>query len=439
MDEDYYVPDEETMARHKAEREAREDEWLRKEMERPPLVEMVDYLGNPIPEPPEMLPGEDMSTFFIPHAGSLAELMLSKGAPGEEEKWACDNVYKPGSLTLVLGAQQSLKSWSMLDLAFHAAKGTDWLGHSIIEYDHVLYVSNEKSEQAIYERFWLVFKDDVKLADKVYIRHRADRISFGNDAWKEMVRWVHEDLEGRVLIILDTLTSLAPAGYDENNLKDVSKVLSDIRSLQQGSRIDVMLVHHLNAMGERPRGHTALDGEVDGFVKFDRKGRDIDEVLVRFEPKDGLPATQAYRFDSSKGTFRRASARALHVASLVTIIGWWQERNNGEGLTINELKNRFFTGYRWDQIEKEVHKGVEELALKREKRRSMISNREAEIITVMTADEKSDILSLRRKVQGIETETEVRVAQELKARDTLDRHARAALSAMPEPVWDGIS
>jgi RecA-family ATPase len=361
-------------------------------------------------------------------------MLLRKGSPSEEERWACDNVWKPGSLTLVVGAQQSFKSWAMVDLMYHATKGTNWLEHPLCDYDSILYVSNEKSRMAIYERLWLLFHGDVRLADKVYVKHREDRISFGNDNWDRMVGWVHEDLPGRLLIIFDTLTSLAPSGYDENNLKDVSRVLTAIRDLQEGSRMDILLVHHLNAMGERPRGHTALDGEVDGFVKFDRRGRDVDEVLVRFEPKDGLPSVGTYTFDANKGLFQRSQARSLHVGNLVNIVRWYQERNSGEGLTVKELRERFFNGYRYDQLEKEVNRAVDELQLKREQKRSMLTNREANLITVMTPEEREEVLATRRRVADIETEVEVRTSAELRSRDALDQKSRRALASVPQPT-----
>jgi hypothetical protein len=389
--------------------------------------------GTEVPEPPPLYPGEDMATFWVARPGSLAAMLTAVGAPKDEERWACEQVWKPGSLTLVVGAQQSFKSWAMFDLMFHATQGTNWLEHPLCDYDAIFYVSNEKSKMAVYERLWLMFHSDIRAADKVYVKHREDRISFGNGAWQTFVEEVH-GTSGRLLIILDTLTSLAPAGYDENNLKDVSRVLQAIRDLQDGSRMDILLVHHLNAMGERPRGHTALDGEVDGFVKFDRRGRDQDEVMVRFEPKDGLPSVGTYTFDGLTGLFKRSQARSLHIGNLVGIVAWYQERNGGEGITVKEMRERFFNGYRYDQLQEQVDRGVDELRLKRELKRSMLTNREANIITVMPDEEREAILSMRRRVADIETETEVRVGAELRAQDMLDTKSRKALAAMPEPV-----
>ena len=229
--EGVYVPNEEDEAKHAADRRARDEQVWAKQVPQPPQLTYSN--GSPV-VPLPALPGGEKVT-WLPHEGTLAQMLLRKGEPKDEDRWACENVWKPGSLTLIVGAQQSFKSWSMFDLMYHAAKGTNWLDHPLCDYDAILYVSNEKSRQAIYERLWLLFHDDIRLADKVYVKHREDRISFGNDNWDDMVRWVHDDVPGRVLVILDTLTSLAPSGYDENNLKDVSRVLTAIRELQDGS------------------------------------------------------------------------------------------------------------------------------------------------------------------------------------------------------------
>ena len=395
--------DPETWAHHAASKE-REDERLAQLLsDEAPPVELTDYKGDPVPGPPPLKDGEE-GEVQVYAEGTLAEMMLTEGPPKEDESWACSGVFKPGALTLVVGTQQSFKSWAMLDLMYHAAEGSNWLERGIVKYDAIVYVSNEKSKQAVYERMWTVFEERRDLAAKVYIFHREHRIHFGNEAWEDMVRWLKEEMVGsRILLVLDTLTSLAPAGYDENNLKDVSRVLDAIRQLQEDDRLDVMLVHHLNAMGERPRGHTALDGEVDGFVKFDRRGRDLDEVLVKFEPKDGTPQLQAFTFDQSTGLFKRATARALHAGNLRSVVQWHQERNNGEGMTVKELKERFFNMYRYDQVEAAVIKAEDALVLKRERRLSLITNREANIVTVMS-DEERDMRQARRDARRVDME-----------------------------------
>jgi RecA-family ATPase len=391
------------------------------------------------PEAPPLRDGSKPSDVVIAKEGTVLEMMQRYGAPKENTAWGCYNVWKPGALTLVVGTQQSFKSWAMFDLMLHAAQGKDWLGHALDDFGAVVYVSNEKSQQAVYERLYKVFSEDKRAANKVYIYHRGDRIHFGNENWKRMVQFIKDDLPSqRVLLILDTLTSLAPPGYDENSLTHVSVVLEAIRDVQDEARVDVMLLHHLNAAGERPRGHTSLDGEADGFVRMNRKGRDMDEVFVTFEPKDGLPSTGAFRFNPDTGTFKRSASRALHISNLREIVRWWEERNNGEGITIKEMRERFYTAHRYDAVEKVVDEAIRQLVLKREVRRSMLTNREANLINTLSEEEREIILERRRRDYDIERDVEVKANAEMEARQVMEGKARRASQFLPADDDDGL-
>jgi RecA-family ATPase len=375
-------------------------------------------------EDPDFIDGE----VEIGMQGSLLEMLIAQGEPDPDDSWAVKDVWKPGSLTLAVGTQQSFKSWAMLDLLYHAADGTDWLDKAISQpYDVCVYVSGEKGSHALYERLWLLFNERHDLANRVIIKHRADGLKFGTQQWHALVEEVHALAGERVLVILDTLTSLAPGGYDENSLQHVSVMLESVRALQRGEKVDVVLVHHLNAMGTRARGHTALDGEVDGFVHFDRRGRDVDEVFVRFEPKDGLPTMGSFRFDPKKGMFHRAAARALHVANLRTVVAWWQERNNGEGITMRELRDSFYTAYRYHQVEEMVTRAIDELVLKKEERTSMLTNRMANMVTVLEDDERDHIIAQRREVEHEEVMAQARGSALMREAERMAKTTSGAL------------
>ena len=422
--------------------DAEEGHQQHREAELRRLQDTLDTLPEaPIdlgPEAPPLIDGKPEDV-VIAREGTVLEMMQRYGAPKENEAWGCYNVWKPGALTLVVGTQQSFKSWAMFDLMLHAAQGKDWFGHALDDFGAVVYVSNEKSQQAVYERLYKVFENDKQAANKVYIRHRGDRIHFGNEAWKDLVTFIKEELPAqRVLLILDTLTSLAPPGYDENSLTHVSVVLEAIRDVQDEARVDVMLLHHLNAMGERPRGHTSLDGEADGFVRMNRKGRDMDEVFVTFEPKDGIPSTGAFRFLPESGTFQRSAARALHISNLKQIVQWWEERNNGEGITIKEMRERFYTAHRYDAVERMVDEGIKQLVLKREARRSMLTNREANLINILPEDEKAIIVARRQRDRDIERDIEVTANAEMEAKEVMEGKAKRATSYLPPDDDDGL-
>lgn len=418
-----YHPDHD---KHVTERAQRDQEAFDK-ADKEDTPELKLYNGEAVPEPPPLKEGESAEVGRI---GSLLNMMLEAGEPNPDEEWACSNVWKAGSLTLVVGTQQSFKSWSMLDLLYHAADGTNWLDKGIEQYDFCVYVSGEKGAKAVYERLWKLFHDRHDLASRVLVKHRKHGLKFASQAWEGLIEEVHGLPGKRILVVLDTLTSLAPGGYDENNLKDVSKMLDSVRRLQDGDRVDVLLVHHLNAAGSRPRGHSALDGEVDGFVHFDRRGRDMDEVFVRFEPKDGVPTMGSYRFLPNKGMFERAKARALHVANLRHVVQWWMDRNNGEGITMKELRDQFYNGHRYHQVEDMVQRACDELVLKVEERTSMLTNRTANLVQVLSEEEKEHIIGQRRVVETAEMKAEAEASALIKGAERVASRSHGAVESM---------
>jgi hypothetical protein len=116
-------------------------------------------------------------------------------------------------------------------------------------------------------------------------------VVIGERRW-EAVRAVLERFRGsHAFVILDTLNSLAPAGFDENSGRDMNAVLAAIRDLQNEFDSTVLLLHHPAKAPEGRdvgRGHGSLDGEIDGTLAFSRVGERADQhgrVVIR--PKDG--------------------------------------------------------------------------------------------------------------------------------------------------------
>ena len=429
-DEDFHVPDEDTMRENEDRRAARDAEaWARGQSQPPP--ELADYRGDPIPFAPPLVSGKPEDV-VVPIHGTLLETILTDGPPQEDQAWNCVDVWKPGALTLVVGTQQSFKSWSMFDLMLNAAKGTDWLGHALVPFDTIVYISNEKSKQAVYERMHILFAKEKEAANKVYVRHRGDRIHFGNAAWDKLAVWLRDEMgDKRVLLVLDTLTSLAPPGYDENNLKDVGKALAAIGEIQDGSSVDVMLVHHLNAGGGRPRGHTSLDGAVDGFVRFDRRGRDSPEVIVRFEPKDGMPSTSTHRFLPAHGLFERSQGRKLDVANLRPLVEWWEDANRGDGITVKNIRDRFYNGHRHDQVAKVVQIACDQNVLRQEVRQSLLTNREANLINTVTEQQKLQLEHEDGAVREVQAKVQAETDARMRGEDLMRKRAAKAMHGAP--------
>ncbi len=97
----------------------------------------------------------------------------------------------------------------------------------------------------------------------------------------EEIQGIVEDYgEELALVIIDTF-SAATTGMDENSSKDVSQVRARIVKIQLDCNCTVLFVHHMNASGERQRGHSSITADVESVLKID--------MLTRFEGKTPVP------------------------------------------------------------------------------------------------------------------------------------------------------
>ncbi len=98
----------------------------------------------------------------------------------------------------------------------------------------------------------------------------------------------------------DELYRLAKAtpGINENDSADIGKVLERCDRIRRATGAHVMLVHHMNAEGARPRGHTSLLANVETVIvtrkledRHDRDGRLLREFELR-KQKEGEAGTK---------------------------------------------------------------------------------------------------------------------------------------------------
>ena len=77
-----------------------------------------------------------------------------------------------------------------------------------------------------------------------------------------------EDIELEAVVI-DTLNKVTPA-MDEISGKDVGLVMARLDRIKEECGCGLWLVHHMNAAGERPRGHTSLYAAFETAIKVSR-------------------------------------------------------------------------------------------------------------------------------------------------------------------------
>ena len=185
--------------------------------------------------------------------------------------WAVWGVIQRGGNGIVAADGKTGKSLLAIHLALHAATGTDWLGLTVPKPMQVALISREDDPGETARRiasFVAGSASDLRyiatLDEWFWLSTRAQMPTFMLENKKE-VREIIEALKFRKveLAFFDVFRSLWSG--DENDAKEVSKVLEVLRDIQREVGCSVVLLHHLNK-GEsanpfqKLRGSTAISG-----------------------------------------------------------------------------------------------------------------------------------------------------------------------------------
>jgi len=217
-------------------------------------------------------------------------------APGPEHEWLVKGVITRGERTMMVGASQSGKSFLAIDLALAVARGVPWFSANVRP-GGVVYQAGEGG-RGIKKRIRAYrLEHGLKPAAPlpfVLLPTTVDLYS-GDDATTALIaeikHWASTFDVPLELVVIDTLSTATP-GADENSSKDIGPVLARCERLARECECAVMLVHHMNAGGQKPRGHTSILANLDSVLKIEKlEEMDIDRRVIReielVKQKDG--------------------------------------------------------------------------------------------------------------------------------------------------------
>jgi hypothetical protein len=222
-------------------------------------------------------------------------------APLPPMQWVIDQLFSRGSLSLLVGAPGSFKTYIALIMAICVALGKSFLNMATTQ-GGVLLIDEESGESRTKRR----------------IREVMQGMGAGMGvpfAWTSLaclnLREVAEvtelsmliDLKKPVLVIIDALADVAP-GADENSVRDMIPVMLALRSLADKKQVAILVIHHANKMGGY-RGSTAISGAVDLMLMVEKKGTDNIEFTTE-KCRDIEPRTFSafIEFDDVNGTVK---------------------------------------------------------------------------------------------------------------------------------------
>lgn len=217
-------------------------------------------------EPTELvLPDEKMSTGTF-RLTPVREFSLS----GTPPVWLCEDVLPFAELGMLFGDSGSGKTFLVYDLICAIARGVPWFGQQTLK-GRVLYVCAEgqnffRNRIRAYAKYHGLLESDI---DVWVVEGRLDLTN------RENVDKLITDVRAAglqpSLVVMDTY-ALCMSG-DENDGRDVNKVIQNCKRIRKFMGAMVLLVHHAGKTGNTgERGHSSLRGACDVMLECLKDG-----------------------------------------------------------------------------------------------------------------------------------------------------------------------
>lgn len=208
-------------------------------------------------------------------------LSASKFTVDTNRPYLAKNLLLEAQVSLLVGPPNIGKSSVVACLAASISTGRA-LGQMRVKRAAVLYVAAE-DPNGIAERAYGFFQSHA--ADVADFDIYGWPVDLSNDkemnAFRSAVRQFRRERNAeRLLLVFDTL-NLCIGDSDENSARDMSRVVGNAQRLARETRAHVMIVHHTSvADSGRPRGSTAMHGNIDTLLVLRKVEGEGDETLV---------------------------------------------------------------------------------------------------------------------------------------------------------------
>ena len=221
-----------------------------------------------------------------PETPSLAGLVVSAKALIASHVPARPNIITPwlkeGSVVLVYAQAKVGKTWFCLELAIGVADGRNFLEYAVIGKRPVLYIDAEMSQGEKKERLDKLTggTDQLLILDAHVFAQKFDRpLNLSHDDCQRAVSELVEE-QGVKLVVVDTLSSLAPRRDENDNASPELQSLMRWARALKARGVSVVLVHHAGHEGKHARGSSALTDFVDTVIALRKRD---DDGLVEIE------------------------------------------------------------------------------------------------------------------------------------------------------------
>lgn len=194
----------------------------------------------------------------------------------EEPEWLVDDVLTRGDMSLLYGPSKSGKSFLATHVALAIARGVDVFDRRVRQ-GGVVYIAAEGRKG--FKKRLRAYRQENGIAagaELPFVLVPAAVDLFAKEGDIDLLladlRVVEPEMRRRFavsteLIVVDTYAAVSP-GANENASEDVTRIVKNVQRFKEvASNAHLMIVHHKNASGDRPRGHSSLYAGIDNAIE----------------------------------------------------------------------------------------------------------------------------------------------------------------------------
>ena len=256
---------------------------------------------------------EEMRALQIMMDPTLRPQSISSAALMEQDCVPVDFVVKgllPKGLCILGGAPKIGKSWMVLDLCYHVAKGEPFLGLEVNQ-GTVWYLSYEDNNDRMKRRLACIGADGL---DNFHISTREHNPGTRGNGLPETIDRFMRDHRDTKLIVIDTMQMAKGTSKDPQYGGDYADT-GAFKDLADKYNVALVLVHHLRkAVDSDPfnefSGSTGITGAADTLISLKKSARMGDAATFRCTGRDVDQREMELRFDRKEFHWNKLSDSA---------------------------------------------------------------------------------------------------------------------------------
>lgn len=184
-----------------------------------------------------------------------------------ELEWLVEGILPQPAFAVLYGEPGCGKTFVALSMALTIANGEPWVDLKTVQ-KSILYVAAE-GVLGLKTRI-KAFRQEKCLIDD-HVQFIAEPFNISDEKEVESLLSALEKINFKPgLIVVDTLARVA-LGVDENNAKDMGKVVAGFDNLKRHTGATILVIHHTRKDGGSERGSSALRGAADVMIACSSK------------------------------------------------------------------------------------------------------------------------------------------------------------------------